>query len=202
MYIGANGYLIPDYFGTANWANSPPLRKFVDSLPPLGCASLNNLGQCIPVAVPDQAAFANSDYYEIAVVEYEQQMHSDLPPTRLRGYVQLETAANSAVSSHYPLTYTNGTPITNGTAQVFALQKPQYLGPVIVAQKDRPVRVKFYNYLPAGLGGNLFVPVDKSIMGAGMGPKTPTVRTATRVLPARHAPSSRKTAPRSTSTAA
>src|SRR4030042_6275677 len=38
----------PDYFATPNWANSPPLRKFVDNLPGLGSASASNLGQYIP----------------------------------------------------------------------------------------------------------------------------------------------------------
>ena len=51
---GVNGYYIPDYFATPNWANSPPLTKFVDTLAPLGCTTPNNLGQCIPIAVPDQ----------------------------------------------------------------------------------------------------------------------------------------------------
>jgi len=48
LNIGPNGYYIPDYFNTPNWANSPPLRKFVDSLPRLGPAGANNLGQYIP----------------------------------------------------------------------------------------------------------------------------------------------------------
>ncbi|MCK7493074.1 MAG: hypothetical protein MZW92_17475 [Comamonadaceae bacterium] len=45
-----------------------------------------------------------------------------------------------------------------------------YLGPVIVAERDRPVRIKFTNKLPAGAAGNLFIPVDESVMGAGTGP--------------------------------
>ncbi len=65
------------------------IRKFVDTLPGLGPAGANNLGQYIPVAVPDTTTYPDSDYYEIALVEYQQQMHSDLPPTKLRGYVQL-----------------------------------------------------------------------------------------------------------------
>jgi len=131
-----------------NYANSPNLRKFVDSLPglainpPPGDPSVNQLGQYIPVAVPDTTSYPGSDYYEIGLVEYFEQMHSDLPPTKLRGYVQLN----------------GGDP------------NPHYLGPVIVAQKDRPVRIKFTNMLPTGAGGDLFLPVDPTIMGAGMGP--------------------------------
>ncbi len=97
------GYYIPNYFGTTpNWANSPPLRKFVDTLAPLGCTTPNNLGQCIPVAVPDTTTYPGSDYYEIELVQYRERMHSDFPAldnadkmlatsggTKLRGYRQV-----------------------------------------------------------------------------------------------------------------
>ena len=72
-------------------------------------------------------------------------MHSDLPATTLRGYVQVNAAGNPIAPIHY-------------------------LGPVIVATRDRPVRVKFVNKLPTGTGGNLFIPVDTTYMGAGAGP--------------------------------
>ncbi len=72
-----------------NTVTSAASRKFVDTLPGLGAGSGNNLGQYIPVAVADTTHLsAGSDYYEIALVEYTEQMHSDLPPTKLRGYVQ------------------------------------------------------------------------------------------------------------------
>jgi PKD repeat protein/FtsP/CotA-like multicopper oxidase with cupredoxin domain len=54
--------------------------------------------------------------------------------------------------------------------QVYAYENPHYLGPIVVANKDRPVRVKFHNYLPTGSDGNLFIPTDTTLMGAGMGP--------------------------------
>ena len=73
---------VPHYFGPyPNWAFSPPLRKFVDSLPGLGAANINNLGQYLPVAIADTNTYPGSDYYEIGLVEYTEQMHSDLPPT-------------------------------------------------------------------------------------------------------------------------
>ncbi len=146
----------PDYFGTTpNYANSPlpavdpttgvissGIRKFVDSLPGLGPTGANNLGQYIPIAVADTTTYSGSDYYEIGLIQYTEKMHSDLPATTLRGYVQLETAANAGVSKHVPLYYPNGTIITNATgSQVFAVDNPHYLGPTIIAQKDRPVRV-------------------------------------------------------------
>ena len=70
------------------------MRKFVDKVPGLTPAGANALGQYIPLAVPDTTSYplvgtpgsANykpaSDYYEIALVEYAEKMHSDLPPTR------------------------------------------------------------------------------------------------------------------------
>ena len=44
------------------------------------------------------------------------------------------------------------------------------MGPIIVATKDKPVRILFYNLLPNGADGDLFIPVDTTFMGAGMGP--------------------------------
>jgi len=152
---------VPDYFGMSpNYANSPlpeldpsgrviagtGIRKFVDSLPGLTAAGANNLGQYIPVAIPDQTTYPGSDYYEIELREFSMQMHSDLPLTTLRGYVQVNT--------------------TDPTVSVLS-----YLGPLIVAQKDKPVRIKFSNKLPTGSAGDLFIPVDTSVMGAGMGPQ-------------------------------
>lgn len=135
----------PDYHTSPNWAFSPPLRKFVDALPGLGADNANNLGQYLPVAVPDKAAYPGSDYYEIELGEYTERMHSDLPPTTLRGYRQTNTADPTVSKFHY-------------------------LGPLIVARKDRPVRIKFTNNLPTGGAGDLFLPVDTTVLGAGMGP--------------------------------
>ena len=69
------------------------IRKFVDTLPGLNAGAANNLGQYIPVAVADTGRYPGCDYYEIAVVQYREKMHTDLPPTMLRGYVQLSTTA-------------------------------------------------------------------------------------------------------------
>ncbi len=55
------------------------------------------------------------------------------------------------------------------------VDRPHYLGPTIVATKDRPVRILFRNLLPTGVAGNLFLPVDTSLMGAGMGPNMITL---------------------------
>ena len=161
------GYLVPDYFGAANWAYTPPLRKFVDAMSGLGPSNTNALGQYIPVAVADTTTYPGSDYYEIAMVEFKEQMHSDLPPTTLRGYVQLSTPV--VPGAQIVLTH-NGVPILKGDGtQAYGVDAPHYMGPAIIATRDVPVRIKFYNLLPTGAGGNLFIPVDTTVMGAGMG---------------------------------
>jgi FtsP/CotA-like multicopper oxidase with cupredoxin domain len=126
------------------------IRKFVDALGGLGPTVLadplgigpNAIGQYIPIATADQNTYGGTDYYEIELVEFTEKLHSDLPPTTLRGYRQVNMG---------------GTPA-------------HYLGPLIIASRNRPVRVKFINRLPTGAGGNLFIPVDTTYMGAGMGP--------------------------------
>src|SRR5438105_281631 len=106
------------------------VRKFVDAL------------NTLPVAVPDTTTFPGSDYYVIGLTQYTQKMHTDLPATTLRGYMQLNGGSST----------------------------PSYLGPVIIAQKNRPVRVLFKNMLLlSNAGGNLFIPADPTYMGAGPG---------------------------------
>ena len=146
-----SGYMVPDYFCVANWAYSPLLTKFIDKLPGLGAASANALGQYIPVAVADTTTYPNNDYYEIAVVQFAEKMHSELPATTLRGYVQISTTA--VPGAHVRLLNTDGTPILlpNGS-QAYGVDKPHYLGPAILSQSNRPTRIKFYNLLPKGKG--------------------------------------------------
>ncbi|MCE5295703.1 MAG: multicopper oxidase domain-containing protein [Euryarchaeota archaeon] len=186
--MGPGGLAVPHYFGPyPNYATSDlpsvtynpdgsiasvtgGIRKFMDSLPGFGEANANDLGQYIPIAVSDTQSYPGSDYYEIALVEFREKMHPDIPATKLRGYVQLETTVNFATSKHIPLTYLNGTPVLKyDGSQAIAYDNPHYLGPFIVAMEDTPVRVKFINLLPTGEAGKLFLPVDKTIMGAGMG---------------------------------
>jgi FtsP/CotA-like multicopper oxidase with cupredoxin domain len=149
VMVGPTGPI--DYFGgvVPNYANSPLLRKFVHRLPGLGAANADELGNYIPIANPDTTTFADADYYQIGITDYTQQLHADLPAaTKLRGYVDLNPA--------------QGAPATDSN--------PHYLGPLIIARRDRPVRIKFVNMLGTGASGNLFLPVDTSSMGAGTGP--------------------------------
>ena len=86
-----------------------------------------------------------------------------------------ETPANAAFSKHVALQ----TDLLDGTSvptlmpdgsQAYAVDDPHFLGPVISATRDKPVRIVFYNLLPTGADGDLFLPTDSSLMGSGMGP--------------------------------
>jgi FtsP/CotA-like multicopper oxidase with cupredoxin domain len=145
------------------------IKKFVDSLPGLGPAGASTLGQYMVIASPDNSTYPGCDYYEIGLVQYTEKMHTDLPATLLEGYVQISTPVVPGL--HVPLMYLNGTQIRDIQGNlVYGVDNPHYMGPNIVAFRDRPVRIKFTNYLPTGMGGNLFIPVDTTVMGAGMGP--------------------------------
>ncbi|PWB51165.1 MAG: hypothetical protein C3F13_14850 [Anaerolineales bacterium] len=175
--------------GGSGYITAGGIKKFQDGLPLLcdpsvGCTP-NNLGQYIPLAVPDTTTFtiangyaADADYYVIALVQHRERMSSSLPAsgTLLREYVQLETPANASWSKHVALANDNldpnvpPTPILVNGQPVYAVDDPHYMGPIIAAQKDKPVRIVFYNLLPTGQAGDLFIPVDTTFMGSGMGP--------------------------------
>ena len=139
-----------------------------------------------------------SDSYEIATIRSKWKFSQDLPYTTVNMYVQIDPAC---APSSVKLTYPSGARIynlagnqvcafpTNQDANTKAVAPFSYLGPTIVATKDKPVRVTFDNYLPTGFndctsaggiitnapgqgtcGGDLFLPVDNTIMGAGAGP--------------------------------
>ncbi len=92
--------------------------------------------------------------------------------TLLREYVQLSTDGSGVAL------YTDNVDGTTSATQItlpdsslaFGVTEPSYLGPVILARKDRPVRVTFYNLLPTGSGGDLIIPTDSTLMGSGPGP--------------------------------
>ncbi|MFC3505140.1 hypothetical protein ACFOOK_29850 [Micromonospora krabiensis] len=159
---------VPHCFGPVpNFARSPlpvtdtdgrvlpgtGLRKFVDALPGPGPLGRTELGGYLPVAVPDTISYPGCDYYEIGLQQYAQRLHRDLPATRLRGYRQLNLGTDAA-----------------GHNTVAPPGRPWHLGPLIRARRGRPVRVKFINQLPTGRAGELFLPVDETVEGAGVGP--------------------------------
>jgi spore coat protein A, manganese oxidase len=97
------------------YAQSPTnIRKFIVPVPGLGPSG-------IPVAAPNTSRYPGCDFYQMVAGEYTQQLHPDLPATRLWGYAD----------------------ITNGAAP-----NHRYLGGAIVAQKGRPIRLNMLNRLP------------------------------------------------------
>jgi len=164
--------VLADYLTAPNWAFSPILTKFVDPLPGLCvptaansyCASTGMSDKNIPVALPDIVTYPGSDYYVIELRQYEEKMHTALPATTLRGYKQANNGTDTSACTDPSLP--GGTPCT--LAQNTLTPAVQhFLGPVIVARKDRPVRVLFKNMISPGVDGDLFLPVDDTIMGAG-----------------------------------
>jgi FtsP/CotA-like multicopper oxidase with cupredoxin domain len=202
------------------YANSPKLRKFVDTIAGLTSGGANTFadstktGEYIAIAEPDTSSYPGSEYFVIGVIEHEQWMHSDLQKaTTQRSYVQLyppksERAAvfgTGAIPNPQPsayagfgapnpgapvaLTYPNGNPILwPGTnEQVYGYDKAHYLGPIVITFKGTPVRIKFVNFLPNGSAttnttvsngvttknvtarnGDMFLPTDESLAGAGL----------------------------------
>jgi spore coat protein A len=91
----------------------------------------------IPVASPDKSNPA-FDYYKILLTDYQHQFHPNLPASHVRGYAD----------------------ITNGITP-----NSRYLGGVIVANKNQPVKVTFKN----ALSPTHPLPVDRSIPDADTG---------------------------------
>ncbi|MFJ5925133.1 multicopper oxidase domain-containing protein [Kitasatospora sp. NPDC092948] len=166
---------------------TPGLKKFQDNLPTTcnpgangaGCPDVRQLAdpttdpaaKFVPEAVPETVTTGGTqaDQYVIGLVQYRTRFSSDLPPTLVRGYVQLSTDA--VPGRRVPL-YNE---LMDGTRQQLpytGVAAPQWMGPLIAATKDRPVRIVFRNLLPTGAAGDLFLPVDSTGMGAGMGPMT------------------------------
>ncbi|MGN6612329.1 MAG: multicopper oxidase domain-containing protein [Angustibacter sp.] len=162
------------------------MKKFQDELPLTcdpktdgsGCPTVDPAAEpktgagakFLPLGVPEVKTYGTkeADEYVIGLVQYRTRFSSDLPPTLVRGYVQLSTDA--VPGQKVPL-YNE---LLDGTKQLIpgytGVTSPQYLGPVIAATKDRPVRIVFRNLLPTGKDGDLFLPVDSTGMGSGMGP--------------------------------
>ncbi len=172
------------------------IKKFIDDLPglcdpavPGSCpdaAAANNLGKYIPLAAPIQKNYTapnggpiKADVYDIGLVQYRTRFSSSLPAggALVRGYVQIATAEWKAAhlgATTYPLfnEWKDGTQhaVMENGVQLEGVTPPQWLGPTIAATKNKPVRITFHNLLPTGVEGNLFLPVDTTLMGSGDGP--------------------------------
>jgi spore coat protein A len=123
--ITGAGFALPLKFGIPRaypFAQSPTsIRKFVTTLPGLGPTGANNIGQYIPLATKHTVKFAGkqTDLYDVAVSQFSEQMHPDLPgKTHFFGYFDL-----------------------------FKLDR-KYLGGAIVATRGTPVLLTVTNLVP------------------------------------------------------
>jgi FtsP/CotA-like multicopper oxidase with cupredoxin domain len=200
-----NGIKSPTYYanspaGAMVWnstgqTSGTALRKFVNKLPGVGAGAANDLGQYITLAVPEKwvtpgGTTTNDDYYELGVVEFTE---------KLASAKWLATPGNNGVALYYP----DGSPIyqrdaagqfvldaTGAKIQVRAVSAPHALGPLIQARSGTAVRLKVTNLLPVGRAetvngvfkrnGDLFLPVDKTLVGTGVGPDGKTFYTENR----------------------
>src|SRR5674476_1301287 len=154
----------------------PPEVMSMRAMPMVAVAINDTVGTADKGASATATVAVRGAVTGITVVQYRMKFHQALPPTLLRGYVQLSTAVvpgNQVPLSNANLNSASVTPITEYTG----VDNPHYLGPTVVATKDRPVRILFRNLLPTGTGGDLFLPVDTSIMGSGPGPDMMTLDT-------------------------
>ncbi len=167
------------------------IQKFTDPLPglcnPAAAPYCPTSGKYIPLAVPAEKDYngVKADEYVIGLVQYRTNFSTSLPDTLVRGYVQLDLTCSApgvgnstflpAGSQCFPLTNADlvptlpASPVLVGGTQAYAVTPPQWLGPTIVASKDKPVRIVFHNLLPTGSAGDLFLPTDSSLMGSGEG---------------------------------
>jgi spore coat protein A len=109
--------------GSSSLLGSSPttMRKFVTSLPGVGPSGANTIGQYLPLATKTTQTFAglSTDVYHLAVAQYTETMHPDLPKaTTFWGYHDIAT------------------------------NDRQYLAGVIVAKRGTPVMLNISNKLP------------------------------------------------------
>ncbi len=111
----------------------------------------------IPVALPDGSVSQGrtiADHYTFDINEFKDQLHPDLPATTLWGYNPTRA-----------LGVAPGAPVTQ-----------KHLGGIIVAQRGKPVQITFRNNLPK----EHILPLDTTILGAGIDPSTGLKATANR----------------------
>jgi hypothetical protein len=80
----------------------------------------------------------------------------------------------NTLTSATHITGTDG--VNYALVQAYSVDYPHYFGPIFTASRNVPTRIKFINLLPAGRAsgtvrnGDIFLPVDESLSGAGFGP--------------------------------
>ena len=154
-----------------------------------GTCNQNALGQYIPIAVPDTTTYPGSSFYNMAVKQYAVHMSRDMPATGARGYLQVSgTGAGQA----NPATFPGVAGVSQFLGPLILARKydpSQPAGTQSLANffgiggNGWPVRLKLDNLLPLSNSAvtcadpvnspRLCLPVDTTLMGAGMGPMGP-----------------------------
>ncbi len=155
---------------------TPGLKKFVDTLPGLGPTAAEQPRPVHPGRGPRHHHLPGADYYEIGLVQYRHEVPlADLPATLLRGYVQLSTSV--VPGNQVPLSNANLDPALPDTP-LYCLTAARPWASITPTTWDRPSsppRTGRSGSCSATccrpvIDGNLFLPVDTSLMGAGTGP--------------------------------
>jgi spore coat protein A, manganese oxidase len=122
-------------------ANSPQLTKWVQAMRQLDILSgvHDNTNPIPTLTSTADLAFLGAKFAQVSVGEFTDQLHPNLPPTRLWGYADTTTGIH------------------------------RHLGGVVVASSGEPWRIRFTNNLVDGIGNPLrhILPVDTTIPGAG-----------------------------------
>ena len=147
-----NGVVKVPLLGNGQDATAGPLVAAAEPVPQIGLTPFVDPLVIPPVLTPDTKKYPGKDYYEISIVPGTgHKFHSSLPATTL-------------TQSYFAKAPVPG---------VF-----HYLGPTIVAQSGRPVKLKVTNKLKLGLhqihqagpgGTPMDSPMDYTIMGTTQG---------------------------------
>jgi len=114
---GLAGWLTVSRYSFGNGLRK--IRKFSVTLPGLGPDGANELGNYLPVLLPDTTTFPGTDYYNIVASQFTQTLHPSIGETRFWGYADAKSS------------------------------NQQYLGGVIVSKTGRPVKLRMANQLPS-----------------------------------------------------
>ena len=161
--VAGASLFLPWKFGVRDayaFAQSDPLRKWIQPIRGLGGAT----GIPVMTSHIDPVYGKKVDYYRIGIGEFTDVLHPDMGgvgkamPTRLWGYFDMPHLDFAAAASSMDDMHR----ICNSFHIAWPVKR--HLGGVIVAKKDRPVRIRFSNLLPRK-GGHI-VPLDTTIPGA------------------------------------
>jgi spore coat protein A len=139
------------------FAQSPTnIRKFVVTLPGLGPAGANNIGNYIPLATKTTGKFAGltTDMYSVAVGKFGQRIHRDLPArTHFWGYSDVATGDEQYLAG--VIVATRGTPILLSVTNQLPNNELVPVDPTVMASATQTVGDLPMNRIATHLHGGL-----------------------------------------------